>query len=59
MNRDSMDKKTMELVRIFRRMGIRFVPVPVASDEEHAELLQTTETKLLTMLNGDKEGSDE
>lgn len=42
-------RKALELANLFVKMGVNFVPVPVASDEEQAELVAQAMAKLEVM----------
>ncbi len=42
-------RKALELANLFVKMGVNFVPVPVASDEEQQELAAQALDKLAEM----------
>ena len=42
-------RKALELANLFVKMGVNFVPVPVASNEEQAELVAQAMAKLEVM----------
>ena len=42
-------RKALELANLFVKMGVNFVPVPVASDEEQDELVSQAMAKLQVM----------
>jgi hypothetical protein len=42
-------RKALELANLFVKMGVNFVPVPVASDEEQQELVAQALDKLAEM----------
>lgn len=50
-------RKALEAANIFVKMGINFVPMPVANEAEHADLLAQAFDKLEIMAR-DQEGSE-
>jgi hypothetical protein len=44
-------RKTLELVDVFRKTGIRFVPMPVFDDEDRAKTVSKMQEKLSECVN--------
>ena len=39
-------RKALELVEVFKKTGIRFVPMPVFDNDDHARTVSTMQEKL-------------